>query len=434
MIKNSPKKPFWGKKGIKLCLFIFFLVVSFLWTINANAKTISQLDESILSPFESDVGSNVLFLGTNWQAGNYYFDEIVYSSSSWQGVQANARFGTQGQYFKNPTIYPTTSTLISQVGNKIYKRFYFTFDTTTSTEQLFIFVYRSPNVYDIAWYGTSTEPYLFCETWGQYLLPCNSVDNFGTPYFIFGSKSEGVDFINITYPIASSTPDFNSWHIDYGFSTSTLKNAGHSIKYSQNLSECVGYNNGSGCFMDFEPTHTQNEIYAPIVKLNDLPIGNYQAQANLYNNNYIVATSSLITFTITGQPQLSTLYELPTTTWATSTLPFQITCDPDSSWYSYSICKVLVYLFVPNSNTLNKFNGLAAGISSKVPIGYFTEIREALEEFSSTTPIFTLDIDETEPVYTEVFEPIKTGLAWILWFAFAFWIFHRFRYFNLTSP
>ena len=420
----------------KVLIFVFFFVMWLLWAvINTQAQTAQQTNDSILSPYESDAGGNILRLGTGWNIGTYSYEFTYNTTSSVNYLTAHARFGTQGFYFSLPDIDPTTSTIIYQDGSKITKKFTFVFNASNSstTQELWINHYQGSDTYNWRAYGTSTIIYSYCDTWGQYISPCNQMASFGTPKFILYSASSS--YINITYPNNNlSTPDFNAFHIDYTFSTSTLIYAGHSVKYSQNLSQCVAYNNGSGCYMDFEPTHNQNEIYAPIIKLNNLPIGNYQAQANLYNNDVVVATSSIINFYITGQPAISSLFEMPTSTWATSTLAIQITCDPNDNFFQYSLCKLLTYLFVPDSNTLNKYSTLTSGISTKVPIGYFTSVSALISQFSSSTPAFALGIDENDPTNTTFFDPIRTGLIWILWLAFAFWLFHRFRHFSFTSP
>lgn len=125
---------------------------------------------------------------------------------------------------------------------------------------------------------------------------------------------------------------------------------------------------------------------------------------------------------------------IPTSTITSSTIQIQTTCDPNSGFFSYSICSVIRYLFFPDAAVLNLFSGLTQPIQTKPPIGYFTSIKNALTGLTSSTPAFTIDIADDDPVKTTFFTPIRTGLIWILWLAFAFWIFHRFRHFNFTSP
>jgi hypothetical protein len=125
---------------------------------------------------------------------------------------------------------------------------------------------------------------------------------------------------------------------------------------------------------------------------------------------------------------------IPTSTITSSTIQIQTTCDPDSGFFSYSICNVIRYLFYPDAAVLNLFSGLTAPIQTKPPLGYFTSIKNALTGLTSSTPAFTINISSDNPVKTTFLTPIRTGLIWILWLAFAFWIFHRFRHFNFTNP
>jgi hypothetical protein len=410
-------KPFSKINYTKVSILFFFVALWLLWTtINAYAEVLYQ------QPVESvciTIPSNTTY--------------PLASTSLWTATQTGviANFD-----------------MVNSCGGPSNDSYWLIYSATSTL------LYTSPTRPNEMWRNTSAEPNgnvldgITIYAGQEYKITSHTITGNGNSNSWFASSTDGgltyafaltlsgtsTDYINIVYPTSTQTADFNSWHIDYGFSTSTLINAGHSVKYSQNLSGCVGYNNGSGCYWDFEPTHTQNEIYAPVVKLNDLPVGSYQAQAFLHNDEVDVATSSIISFYITGQPPISSLFVMPTSTWATSTLPIQITCDPNDNFFQYSFCKLLTFLFVPNSDTLNKFSTLTSGITTKAPLGYFTSITEAIGDFSSSSPAFALDIDENDPFYTTFLDPIRTGLTWILWLALAFWIFHRFRHFNLTSP
>lgn len=169
--------------------------------------------------------------------------------------------------------------------------------------------------------------------------------------------------------------------------------------------------------------------------------GNYQIK-NFYLKYDSVGAGSLTAsttqvdsneFSVSYTTPYIPIISLPTSTIA-STTPIQITCDPNDTWYNYSLCKIGIWLFIPSQSVLNQFSNLTADISLKPPIGYFTSIKNALSGFTSSTPAFTINVNSDDPVNTTFFNPIRTGLIWILWLAFAFWIFHRFRHFNFTSP
>jgi hypothetical protein len=122
-------------------------------------------------------------------------------------------------------------------------------------------------------------------------------------------------------------------------------------------------------------------------------------------------------------------------TGATSTLGI-ITCDPNDVWYAYSFCKLALWLFIPDQNVLSLFGSLINNIKDKAPIGYFSSISTALNQVGSTsTPaVIIFNPTDNDPVNNTFFSPIRTALIWILWLAFGFWIFERFRHFNLTNP
>lgn len=152
--------------------------------------------------------------------------------------------------------------------------------------------------------------------------------------------------------------------------------------------------------------------------------GNITASTSMVNSNV---------FNVNYSSSYIPTYNLPTSTISSST-PIQITCDPNSGFISYSICSLLVSLFVPSQSVLNQFSNLTTNINTKPPIGYFTAIMNAVGSLTSTTPAFTISVDSTDPVNTTFFSPIRIGLAWILWLAFGFWVFHRFRHFHFTNP
>lgn len=74
------------------------------------------------------------------------------------------------------------------------------------------------------------------------------------------------------------------------------------------------------------------------------------------------------------------------------------------------------------------FSDIINTLSNKPPFGYFTSVKNALSELSTTTPIF--NFADMGALYTNVFSVLRTGLAWILWFLFAFWLIRRIGIFD----
>ena len=139
--------------------------------------------------------------------------------------------------------------------------------------------------------------------------------------------------------------------------------------------------------------------------------------------------STTIGFTISGYgagtPSGTTQ---PTSTWATSTLPIQITCDPNDDFFQYSLCKLANWLFIPSTGVLDNFLTLADGIKYKPPIGYWYAIASVFQGVNSTsTPQFSL----TGVSEISIFNTIRTALIWIFWLFFGVYIFNRIKHLDI---
>jgi len=101
----------------------------------------------------------------------------------------------------------------------------------------------------------------------------------------------------------------------------------------------------------------------------------------------------------------------------------------DTSAITYPFCKVLVYLFYPSAtSTLGQFSNLADIIAEKPPFGYYNSIKGYLNAMTSTgTPAFTLTSALGD---ITLFATLKTGIAILLWIAFAVWVIRRIGEFN----
>jgi hypothetical protein len=103
------------------------------------------------------------------------------------------------------------------------------------------------------------------------------------------------------------------------------------------------------------------------------------------------------------------------------TLP-EGTCD-DLGTIAGALCRVITYLFFPSQASLNQFSQLKDIVANKPPFGYFTSIKNSLNSLNSTsTPAFVLT-SEIENI--DIFGTLKTGLTWILWIFFGFWVIKR---------
>ncbi len=88
------------------------------------------------------------------------------------------------------------------------------------------------------------------------------------------------------------------------------------------------------------------------------------------------------------------------------------------------------FLFYPNPSVLNSYQTLTSNIKTHAPFGYVYTLQAAITNTSgSASPDFTLDIATS--TQAQYFDPIKNGIAAILWALAAFWFFRRIRDLNL---
>jgi hypothetical protein len=89
-----------------------------------------------------------------------------------------------------------------------------------------------------------------------------------------------------------------------------------------------------------------------------------------------------------------------------------------------AVCRALEYIFKPDILNFQNFSNLKTILETKAPFSYFYSIKNSLNFLSSTsTPAFVLA--DTGGINTGIFQPLKTGLSWILWIFFAFWAIRR---------
>jgi len=236
------------------------------------------------------------------------------------------------------------------------------------------------------------------------------------------------DYISITVPTASTTQDFDTWAVEYNAVISTSSAPAVQIQYYNN-------NSSSTLYYDYDSFGCTSSCTVPIPKSTFLDLGTWTATAYLeevpaggaQGSWGVIASSTPVTFTIV------TPYQFPTSTIpvpvSTST-SLSLTCDQSSGAFAYSLCNLFQFLFVPSSQALQNFNNLQTLITSKPPIGYFTAVKNVLSE-ATTSASSSLSFPSLEFASSTVFNPLRSGINWILWVLFGFWAFHRFRKFSL---
>ena len=245
------------------------------------------------------------------------------------------------------------------------------------------------------------------------------------PYYIINPVTVS-NSIDVTFPTSTTTQDFTDFKISYEIDTTTDDARTFYIDWGTSTStwQHTDYVNE----IPIPPTNSETGIDVP--KGSTVPIGQtYYAQARLEMGGVNIATSSIISWTPTSSWIYQNFYEdIPTST--ASSTDWNITCDPDSNVFVNSLCKIAVYLFVPNNDALDKFTNLKDAIINKPPVGYFYSIKTAISSISTSTAPISIDFGNTSAT-SSPFYIFKTGMNWILWFIFGFWVLNRFRHFDL---
>jgi len=430
MTKTPPKNRFWHFRGIFIPLFMFLMILGSVFGIKtASAKVVEQTIDSTKSTLDANAGGwKYLYqsVGTGWSDGHY-----LVKTKYWQ----------TGYFDKYPILsYNVSRGYSSQSKNAVSQQLL----DTTGDIQTWLFDFGeitgiNPDL-EMIFYIGGTGPFdppqsgpvgslnlTYPNCWNIGYLFTNCVN---TPFpdiktFWFQITNTGSfpqNEIQITFPENSTTtPDFGAWRINYNL-IETGDYYWAKIRY--------GTSSTTLDLIDTEPIFTGSRTNTIINKLNLLQEGRtYYAKAEIGSQNHgTLATSDLISFNISGGYVSNFYYYTPLPT-STST-ELTITCDPESSFFEYSLCKLAIWLFLPDSAVLNKFSTLADEIKNKPPIGYYYAIKDVLSGFNSTsTPAFQLA--SVGPLTENIFNPLKTGISFILWLIFAFWIFNRIRHFEL---
>jgi hypothetical protein len=120
-------------------------------------------------------------------------------------------------------------------------------------------------------------------------------------------------------------------------------------------------------------------------------------------------------------------YNCSMTISGTAIIP-EITCENwnfDNFGIGLAICNTFSYLFIPTSVSVENYQNLSTIFQSKAPFAYFYSITNAFNSLSSTTtPAFILSTS-TGALDTTIFQPLKTGLTWILWLLFGVFCIKR---------
>ena len=97
--------------------------------------------------------------------------------------------------------------------------------------------------------------------------------------------------------------------------------------------------------------------------------------------------------------------------------------------FSLSTClqDIATYLFIPSTESTGQFSDLIDTIKQKPPFGWIVGIYNIIGNINTTGATASFTLEEVTPITTLIFDPIRTGLSWLFYFIFAFYLFNRFK-------
>jgi len=118
-------------------------------------------------------------------------------------------------------------------------------------------------------------------------------------------------------------------------------------------------------------------------------------------------------------------------TTGTTTDPFTECPTLDESAGGWLACRigqviqsVLAFLFLPSDASFQAFRNLTTTLSQKPPFGYFSLIETQIDLITATSsPTFT--VQSTDTINSMVFDPIRTGLGYLIWFGWGVFMYKR---------
>jgi hypothetical protein len=94
------------------------------------------------------------------------------------------------------------------------------------------------------------------------------------------------------------------------------------------------------------------------------------------------------------------------------------------NWLTNTLCTFAAWLFIPSPNALNGILEVWQGMRGVKPFGYVIQVIEIRGSMTLATPNYSIG---TLPLQTVIFDPLRTGIAIILWALFLFYLYHRFK-------
>jgi len=281
----------------------------------------------------------------------------------------------------------------------------------------------------MSWIGSTEDPIAGGDAvWTNTSGTGNASDSFITDLYVDVIYTQ-VPTVSITTPTGALTGDFTDFKLSMFTGTEGF-NGKSGVLYGTSTPPTT-YNDTFATNFDYTNAVTKNKTYAVYIKKNTpLIAGNYYAQGYIKNSlGVTIATSTITSFSIDNGSPIDTGVNSTTTALSTST-SVVLTCDPNSGLFQNSFCNLFICLFKPSDGTFDRYNGIWDMMSVKPPLGYFTQIKNSMENIdNATSSAFTFE--DMSQLNGSLFDDLKDGVAMLLWFMFGIWIFNRFRHIQL---
>ena len=244
---------------------------------------------------------------------------------------------------------------------------------------------------------------------GLAFVPLLPVEGTTTPTTSVKFKAE--------YYVASTTIESQSGHGGFGLGTTPYYINLQRQDVASSSQWFIGYGAGNDAWNTLDTTITLPASSTWEVSWSSVDASStwptYQ-QSNYYFFS-VTSNSSLAGLGIAGLDQIPNLSSASTT--AIAPAPCGIT-DISGCFQN-----ALVYLFYPSTASLSQYSTLWTRVQHKPPFGYVLAVQTAVDGFTTSgTATFNFG---TIPFVTAVFDPIRTGIAILMWLVFIVAFYHR---------
>jgi len=245
---------------------------------------------------------------------------------------------------------------------------YLSFDHRPALQNTFRFLGSNPAVYGFVMEGK------------------NSLDN-------WVSHNYSVYYQIFFYPQTISLENPNTTDIYKNFQYFQIKYFYEPSSWPSTLTVKIDYGTSS-TNMAYSETEAvpDNRLWTgwEVVKTKTLGDGFYYWQGSFYDNGNLVATTSVQSFTINNTSGLGTFtgYNNYNPIATTSLTELSVSCDPDSGVFSFSLCSLFYFLFVPSDSAVQSFMSVKDTLMTKSPFSYLSQAKDSIDSISlsSTTP------------------------------------------------